>query len=389
MLRIKLLRKKLENLIEERDSFNEELESLNKRSEELETEIDKANDEEALRKVEEEIDENQKEIEELENKKAEKEKEIEEIEKEIEELQRKAPKFKEGEKRDMNLEERRKSVETFIRSKGNIRDNSIKTTDVGVLIPKDISNKVTEQKAKIIDLSKYVTVVKVNTGAGKYPILKKTKAKLSTVEELTKNPDLAKPDFLEVDWKVDTYRGAIPISQESIDDSEVDLLGLIERQAEIQKINTKNFKIAEILKTFTSKEFTKLDEVITLLDVDLDIAYSRTAIMTQTFFNKLHIIKDKMGRYMWDTSLISNSQNEYIPVEIEIVPDELLGNKGEAKAFIGDVESAILLTDRKDLSVKWLNHEIYGEYLQAGLRFGVTKADTESGFFVTLNLAEV
>ena len=44
MLRIKLLRKKLENLIEERDSFNEELESLNKRSDELEKEIDEAND---------------------------------------------------------------------------------------------------------------------------------------------------------------------------------------------------------------------------------------------------------------------------------------------------------------------------------------------------------
>lgn len=287
----------------------------------------------------------------------------------------------------MNIDEERAKVAEYIRTKGIKRDK-ITSTEVGVLIPKDETHTPVKKPHKIIDLSQYVTKIKANSSSGTYPLLKRNKAVLSTVEELEKNPELAKPEFDKVDWKVETYRGAIPISQESIDDADCDIVALIEEQAEILKINTRNQKICSELKKFTAKTVTKLDEIITLLDVELEIAYGRTALMTQSFFNKLHIIKDKMGRYMWDSSIISNSQNEYVPVEIIIVPDEFLGAKNDAKAFIGDLEYAVLLADRNDLSVKWVDNDIYGEILQAAIRFDVEQSDKEAGFFVTLNLTE-
>lgn len=389
MLKIKLLERKKEDaekrLLEKEESINK----LNERAKELEVEIESATDEEVLQKIEEEVVRNLEETKQFENEVAELRNQINEIDSEIVELRNKAPKVNpEGEKNKMNINEERARVGAYIRSKGIKRDK-ITSTEVGVLIPKEDINEPVKKPNKIIDLSQYVTKIKVNSASGTYPLLKRNKAVLSTVEELEKNPELAKPEFDKVDWKAETYRGAIPISQESIDDADCDIVKLVEEQAEILKINTRNQKICSELKKFTAKTVTKLDEIITLLDVDLDIAYGRTALMTQAFFNKIHIIKDKMGRYMWDSSIISNSQNEYVPVDIIVVPDEFLGAKNDAKAFIGDLEYGILLADRNDLSVKWVDNDIYGEILQAAIRFDVERADKDAGFFVTLNLTEV
>ncbi|MPN22867.1 hypothetical protein SDC9_170252 [bioreactor metagenome] len=41
------------------------------------------------------------------------------------------------------------------------------------------------------------------------------------------------------------------------------------------------------------------------------------------------------------------------------------------------------MANRKDLEVKWVDHHIYGEYLRAGIRFGITKADANAGYLVT------
>lgn len=389
MLKIKLLERKKEDaekrLLEKEESINK----LNERAKELEVEIESATDEEVLQGIEEEVVRNIEETKQFESEVAELRTQIDEINSEIVELRNKAPKINpEGEKNKMNTNEERARVGAYIRSKGIKRDK-ITSTEVGVLIPKEDINEPVKKPNKIIDLSQYVTKIKVNSASGTYPLLKRNKAVLSTVEELEKNPELAKPEFDKVDWKAETYRGAIPISQESIDDADCDIVKLVEEQAEILKINTRNQKICSELKKFTAKTVTKLDEIITLLDVDLDIAYGRTALMTQAFFNKIHIIKDKMGRYMWDSSIISNSQNEYVPVDIIVVPDEFLGAKNDAKAFIGDLEYGILLADRNDLSVKWVDNDIYGEILQAAIRFDVEQADKEAGFFVTLNLTEV
>jgi acetyl-CoA carboxylase carboxyl transferase subunit alpha len=53
------------------------------------------------------------------------------------------------------------------------------------------------------------------------------------------------------------------------------------------------------------------------------------------------------------------------------------------KAFVGDFKRGVLFADRKDLGLRWADNEIYGQYLQAVLRFGVTKVDAKAGYYVT------
>ena len=90
--------------------------------------------------------------------------------------------------------------------------------------------------------------MKVNSATGKYGLIEKSKQKMASTEELAKNPELGKFTVTPIDYSVKTYRGALAVSQEMIDDAEYDIMGLIAEDARNQELATKNFAISEILK---------------------------------------------------------------------------------------------------------------------------------------------
>ena len=314
-----------------------------------------------------------------------------------------------GEKHEVKTEGKsyRESVNEFIRSKGRIRNESLHFEgQEEVLVPmneavnptqdglkkvgtekvtsKEIVTTPIREVKTVLDLKQFVTVHKASKGEGSYPILKHATSKMASVEELEKNPALAKPDFTDVPWKVKTYRGAIPLSQEAIDDADVDLLAIVAEAANQIKVNTTNDVIGTILKTFEEKQAADLDAIKAILNVDLDPAYNVSFVVSQSFYQKLDTLKDKNGRYLLQDSIVSASGKAFLGHPVFVVADTMLGVAGEAKAFIGDVQRAVLFADRQELGLRWTDNEIYGQYLQAVVRFDVKKADAKAGYFVTM-----
>lgn len=297
----------------------------------------------------------------------------------------------------------RDSVNEYIRTKGAVADSQLKMEGKDLFIPmneavnpttdglkKDETGKVTSKELvttpmrevkTVVDLKQFTTVHKASKGEGSYPILKKATSKMASVEELEKNPKLAKPEFTSVDWKVKTYRGAIPLSQEAIDDADVDLLAIVAEAANQIKVNTTNDAIATVLKDFEAKTVADLDAIKEILNVNLDPAYNVSFVVSQSFYQKLDILKDKNGRYLLQDSIVSASGKAFLGHPVFVVADTVLG---EAKAFIGDVQRAVLFADRQELGLRWTDNEIYGQYLQAVVRFDVKKADAKAGYFVTM-----
>ena len=261
----------------------------------------------------------------------------------------------------------------------------ITSPDVAATIPESILYNPENEVKSVTDLSQLVTQFQATTASGKYPVLKRATERMNSVEELQKNPELAKPEFEEVDWKVSTYRGAIPLSQESIDDSAIDLTSLVAMNANEQKINTTNFAIAAVLKAFTAKTVAgeSVDDIKHILNVDLDPAYNKMIIATQSFYQYLDTLKDKNGQYLLHEAITDGSPRTLLGVPVTVVEDELLGAAGEAHAFIGDLARAVLYANRKDIQVRWVDNDIYGQYLQAVTRFDVKAADKRAGYFVT------
>ena len=315
---------------------------------------------------------------------------IEKVEEPTEEEleEEKDKKKKEGAKRSMKLNQNQETneeilgFEQYMKSKGAKRDN-VKSDDAGVTIPHDIKYIPEKEVNTVQDLSQLVTKESVKGPSGEYPILKRAHAKFSTVAELEANPELAKPEFKSIEWKVQTYRGSIPISQEALDDSVANLTSIVSENINEQKINTLNERIGTVLKSFNPTTVSNVDDLKSIINVKLDPGYDRQIICTQSFYQKLDTLKDGNGRYLLQDSIINTAGNTVLGMNVTVVRDYLLGSNGDAKAFIGDIKRGVFFADRTDVSVQWIENQIYGKYLMGAFRFDVKQADENAGFFVT------
>lgn len=291
------------------------------------------------------------------------------------------------------IDDKKKAINDFIHSHGKVIDatSQVTSTEAGVLIPEEIIYDPTAEVNSVVDLSTLVTKTPVTTPKGTYPILKRATDRFSSVAELAENPKLAEPEFNKVDWSVATYRGAIPLSEEAIADSAVDLTALVGQSIKEKSVNTYNAMIAPVLQSFTEKKTTTdtlVDSLKHILNVDLDPAYSRALVVTQSLFNTLDTLKDKNGRYLLhaasDSITDGTAKGTILGVPVYVVGDTLLGSRaGDQKAFVGDLKRGVLFADRQQVTLAWEDSKIYGRYLGAAFRFGVQKADANAGYFVT------
>lgn len=266
--------------------------------------------------------------------------------------------------------------------------DGVKKTDTTKVTSEELVTTPIREIKTTVDLKPFTTIYPAKKASGKYPILKKATSKMVSVAELEKNPALAKPEFEQVDWTVETYRGAIPVSQESVDDADVDLISIVAETVGQIKVNTTNAAIADVLKSFTAKTVANVDDIKKILNVDLDPVYDVAFVVSQSFYQILDTLKDKNGRYLLQDSITAVTGKVLLGKPVFVLSDEILGASGEAKAFVGDFKRGVLFADRKDLGLRWADNEIYGQYLQAVLRFGVKKVDAKAGYFVTFTPSE-
>ncbi|MEI7027150.1 phage major capsid protein [Paenibacillus sp. y28] len=364
-------------------------ELLNKRSD-LEKTVDEAKTEEELAALEQNIQENQTAITDAEQEKATLEQEIKDLETELERSNNKKPlnRGKTGDEKKMDKEqikELRSAVNAYIRSKGaEVRAvDGFKLVDGGALVPEEL---LTPEKAveDSVDLRQYVKNVPARRSSGKYPVIKKSGTKMNTVAELEANPELAKPTITEVIYSIETYRGYIPISQEVIDDADYDIVGLIDEEIQDQELNTCNYAIATVLKTAPAKAATKLDDIITLLNTGFKTAYQVKLYVSQSLFNELDLLKDENGRYLLQDDVTVASGKRLKGKEIVVLDDDMIGTAaGNLVGFIGDAKAFCKFFNRKQVSVKWVDNNVYGQLLAAFVRFDVKAGDTNAGYYLT------
>ena len=374
------MRTKANKVVELEEAITE----LNNRSAIEAEKLDRAETEEEVSTVEKSLEEIQKELEEKQAEKAKLEEEIEDLQKQVDEQNRKAPTFKDVEQRGGKKLEQRDAIAKYIRT-GQTRDiEGLKTTDSGsaALIPTEVLKPHFLEKTRnpLLDL---VQRVKVNSGSGKYPVIKKTDSKMASTDELKANPELGKPSISEIDYSIKTYRGYIPVSQEMIDDADYDIMSIVEDEVFNQGENTELSLVATILKSATQADAAGFDGIKDIYNKKLKSIYKASIVVTQSMFAALDKVKDKNGRYMLQTDVASPTGYSFGGKTIYPVDDTVFGSEGDMKFFIGDVSEFVKLFDRSQVSVKWVNNDIYGQLLGLFIRLDVKKVDAAAGFFGT------
>ncbi len=364
--------------------LEEAIEELNNRSAIEAEKLDRAETEEEVSTVEKSLEDLQKELEEKQAEKAKLEEEIEDLQKQVDEQNRKAPTFKDVEQRGGKKLEQRDAIAKFIRTGQTREIEGLKTTDSGsaALIPTEVLKPHFLEKTRnpLLDL---VQRVKVNSGSGKYPVIKKTDSKMASTDELKANPELGKPSISEIDYSIKTYRGYIPVSQEMIDDADYDIMSIVEDEVFNQGENTELSLVATILKSATQADAAGFDGIKDIYNKKLKSIYKASIVVTQSMFAALDKVKDKNGRYMLQTDVASPTGYSFGGKTIYPVDDTVFGSEGDMKFFIGDVSEFVKLFDRSQVSVKWVNNDIYGQLLGLFIRLDVKKVDAAAGFFGT------
>ena len=258
----------------------------------------------------------------------------------------------------------------------------------GVALPHAVLQAV-EKPANTNELVGLANHISVNAPAGTLPVLSATDTTLATAEELAENPQLAKMALSGVDYKLKTYRGAIPVSQELLDDadSNVQIEQLIGDYATQIHDNTLNADIASALKTATASTVTSFDDFKKAYN-DTYKYSNRVVVISKSGYDALDTLKDNEGRYLLQDDIASATGKAILGAPVYVVEDTRLGAKdGDQVAFVGSVHSFVTVADFKDLRVKWTDDYVYGEQLQLIVREDTVVADADAGKFLTLNFA--
>lgn len=302
----------------------------------------------------------------------------------------------EGEKRNLKdvtpkvNDKKEKEVRGFIgflKSKGQTRDNVTTASDgSGAVIPTQILDvqKVPNDPA---NLAQYINRQEVSAPSGDLPILKKNNARMATKAELAQNPDLAFQGFKQVDYKIQTYAGVIPVSYEALSDmKQVTIQDLVSQGVSDSRDLTENDKIGAILQKATAVTATSADDLKDAYNKGLSY-YNRMIVCSETAYADIDKLKDGNGRYLFQDSITSASGKQLFGAPVVVVPDTVLGKAGNAKLFIGDLKAFVLETYKDEVAVNWVDNDIWGTKLAAYLRADFNVADDAAGKFVTFTPA--
>ncbi len=277
----------------------------------------------------------------------------------------------------------------------DIKGGSLKTDSGFVVIPEEIVTDILKLKEVEFNLDKYVTIKKVNNGSGKYPVVRQSEvAALPEVEELAENPELAVKPFFELAYDIKTRRGYFRISREAIEDSKINVLQELKLWLARTIAATRNKAIIDVIQKGGPGEKggqTKLETIpATGVDglkdaVNLHIKPNyehNVAIVSQTMFAKLDKLKDKNGNYLIQPDVKEKSQQRLLGAKIEILPDEMLGDKGNEKLIFGNLKDALVLFDRSQYQASWTDYMHFGECLMVAVRQDVRILDYKSAIVI-------
>lgn len=288
-----------------------------------------------------------------------------------------------------------RDFKAYLESRDDIKGGSLKTDSGFVVIPEEIVTDILKLKEVEFNLDKYVTVKKVKNGSGKYPVVRQSQvAALPEVEELAENPELAVKPFFELAYDIKTRRGYFRISREAIEDSQIDVLQELKLWLARTIAATRNKAIIDVIQNggpgekggttkLQSVEATGVDGLKDAVNLNIKPNYEHNvAIVSQTMFAKLDKLKDKNGNYLIQPDIKETSQKRLLGAKVEILPDEMLGEKGNEKLIFGNLKDALVLFDRSQYQASWTDYMHFGECLMVAVRQDVRILDHKAAIVI-------
>ena len=252
----------------------------------------------------------------------------------------------------------------------------------GYLVPEEQLATLREYRRQYYELKSLCNVQTANSTSGKMPTIGKETGKLVQFDELTEihQEDL---DFGQISYNIADYGDIIPVSNQLLQDADIDLMALIGQRFARKSVNTENEKILDILSKLSATTIKDWKGITKALNVTLDPAISAGAkiLTNQDGIEYLDELTDSQGRPLLTQSLADPTKFVFRGREIIVVSNALLTAKSAIPFYVGSFADMLAFFQRKGVEVA-VSQEAgftkYATYVRAVERFGVVKDDADA-----------
>lgn len=267
----------------------------------------------------------------------------------------------------------------------------------GYLVPEEQMNTLQEFRKDFVALKDYVSVININTPAGRWATYSPEDLEFQPFVEMA---DIAESDvtFGQATFVVEDRGLILPVSNQLIADANIDIIGFLGRQLAQAAVRTENKEILKPLnKLITGDTESAIAAATTVtsykalnqaLFKTLDATYLQAAriFTNQDGFLWLQDLDDGTNRPLITPDVTLPNTYRYRGKEIVVISNSTLpstasGAKNYAPFFVGDMRSYLTFFERQGIELA-TSRELYfrkaGMALRATIRFGVVVTDKDA-----------
>lgn len=233
--------------------------------------------------------------------------------------------------------------------------------DTSLLVPEDVQTRINTIMRSLDDLSQVIRFERVTRASGSRVLEKdEDMTPLQVVEEYGEIPEMDNPKFVGIKYTLAKRAGFLPLTNELLADSDQNILAYVSDWCARKIVVTRNHLIISLLSTLTPKTLADVTAIKRVLNVDLDPAISRGAVLltNQDGFNWLDEQVDQQGRDLLQPDPTQPTRKLFKGRPIEVVsnktlPSTVLPDESiMAPLFIGNLKQLAVLftTGRAELA---------------------------------------
>ena len=253
----------------------------------------------------------------------------------------------------------------------------------GYLVPEEQMTQIREYRKAYTALKDFAHVQHANSTSGKMPTLGDETGKLVAFEELN-SIQQSDFDFGQLKYEIKDYGDIIPVSNQLLDDADVNITAIIGQRFARKAVNTENDEILKLLKKLTAVDVTDAKGFMKILNVTLDPAYyANTRILTnQDGFQWLSELEDAQKRPLLVPDVAAPDTYRFRGKEIIVVSNGTLPTATKKVPFyIGSFADYVAFFERVGVEIAVSQDFLFDKYataLRCVERFGVVADDKDA-----------
>ena len=253
----------------------------------------------------------------------------------------------------------------------------------GYLVPEEQMRQIREYRKAYTALKDFTHVQHANSISGKMPTLGDETGKLTAFEELNsiKQSDF---DFGQLKYEIKDYGDIIPVSNQLLDDADVNLTAIIGQRFARKAVNTENDEILKLLKKLTPTAVTDAKGFMKILNVSLDPSYYANAriLTNQDGFQWLSELEDAQKRPLLVPDVAAPDNYRFRGKQIVVVSNGTLPTETKKVPFyVGSIADYVAFFERAGVEIAVSTDFLFDKYataLRCVERFGVVADDTDA-----------